>query len=100
MPPLPTARSTRRGSTSRPQRLEDRPDHHKEIQTPIHLDILTFYIWDQFSQRILTILQFFIFVLSLITRIGDHGSKYRFRHITSICQVVYVQRIRCSKNCP
>jgi hypothetical protein len=24
--------------------LEDHPDHHKETQTPIHLDILTFYI--------------------------------------------------------
>jgi hypothetical protein len=36
--------------------LEDSPDHHKEIKTPIHLDILTFYIWDQFSQRILIIL--------------------------------------------
>jgi hypothetical protein len=26
------------------KRLEDRPDHHKETQTPIHLDIFTFYI--------------------------------------------------------
>jgi hypothetical protein len=25
-----------------PARLEDRPDHHEEIQTPTHLDILTF----------------------------------------------------------
>jgi hypothetical protein len=38
--------------------LEDRPDHHEEIQSPTHLDILTFYIWDLFSWRILMILQF------------------------------------------
>jgi hypothetical protein len=37
-----------------------RPDHHKEIQTPINLDILTFYIWDRFSQRILMIFNFYI----------------------------------------
>jgi hypothetical protein len=37
---------------------------------------------------------------NMITCIGDHGSKYRYRHITSVCQVVYVQRIRCSKNSP
>jgi hypothetical protein len=42
----------------------------------------------------------FIFLLSLITCIGDHGSKYRYRNTTSIRQVVYVQRIRCSKNSP
>jgi hypothetical protein len=27
---------------SRPQSLEDHPDHHEEIQTPTRLDILTF----------------------------------------------------------
>jgi hypothetical protein len=42
----------------------------------------------------------FIFVLSLITCIEDHWSKYRYRHITSLRQVVYVQRIRCIKNSP
>jgi hypothetical protein len=35
-----------------------RIDHHEEIQTPTNLDIFTFYIWHQFSRRILMILQF------------------------------------------
>jgi hypothetical protein len=45
--------------TSRPQNLEDHPDHHEEIQTLTPLDILTFYIWDFFLQRILMIFTIF-----------------------------------------
>jgi hypothetical protein len=82
--------------------LEDRPDHHKEIQTPINLDILTFlhFIYGTSFHREFYDFTIFIFVLSLKTCIGDDGSKYRFMHIISIRQVVYVQRIRCSENSP
>jgi hypothetical protein len=85
--------------------LEDRPDNLEEIQTPSDLDILTFlhfyilYMGPVFTDNF-NDFTIFIFVLSLITCIGDHGSKYRFMHITSLRQVVYVQWIRCSKNSP
>jgi hypothetical protein len=42
----------------------------------------------------------FIFVLRLITCIGTTGRSTDVRHITSLRQVVYVQRIRCVKNSP
>jgi hypothetical protein len=47
----------------------------------------------------------FIFVLSLITCVGDHGSSADVRHtyityITSLRQFVYVQQIRCIKDSP
>jgi hypothetical protein len=59
------------------------------VNSPFFIFLLTHYMFR--SLRAL---------LSLITCIGDHGSKYRYRHITSIRQVVYVQWIRCSKNSP
>jgi hypothetical protein len=56
--PLPTARSPRRWWISRLQNLEGYPDHHEEIQMLTPHDILTFYIWDRFLRRILTIYNF------------------------------------------
>jgi hypothetical protein len=57
------------------------------ILTFLHFYIL--YIGPVFTENF-NDFKIFIFVLSLITCIGDHGSKYRYRHITSIRQVVYV----------
>jgi hypothetical protein len=64
------------------------------------LDILTFYIWDPFLRRILMILQFFIFIFNLITCIRTISQSTDVQHITSLRQIVYVQRIRCIKNSP
>jgi hypothetical protein len=61
------------------------------------LDILTFYIWGLFLRRILMILQF---LLNLITCIRAISQSTDVRHITSLHQIPYVQRIRCIKNSP
>jgi hypothetical protein len=42
----------------------------------------------------------FIFVLSLITCVGDHSRSTDVKHIISLHQIVYVQRIRCIKDSP
>jgi hypothetical protein len=47
--------------------MEDRPDHRKEIQTPIHFDILTFLHMGPVFTENFNDFTIFIFVLSLIT---------------------------------
>jgi hypothetical protein len=53
-----------------------------------------------FLRRILMILQFFIFILKLITCIRTTIESTDVQHITSLHQIEYVQRIRCIKNSP
>jgi hypothetical protein len=55
-----------------------------------YFNIFTFYIWDPFSRKILLIFTIFIFVLSLITCIGDYRSKYRCK-----TQHLYVKLCTC-----
>jgi hypothetical protein len=70
--------------------LEDRPDHHKETQTPIHLDILTFLhcIYRTSVHREFYRFYNFMLVLSLITCIGGLRVKvpiYAYYIYTSSC---------------
>jgi hypothetical protein len=44
------------------------------------------------------ILQFFIFILNLISCIRATSPSTDVQHITSLHQIVYVQRISCIKN--
>jgi hypothetical protein len=46
------------------------------------------------------ILQFFIFILNLITFIRTTSQSTDVQHITSLHQIAYVRRIRCIKNSP
>jgi hypothetical protein len=63
------------------------------------LDILTFYIWDRFFAENFDHFTVFIFIFNLITCIRT-TSRSTDVHITSLHQIAYVQRIRCSKNSP
>jgi hypothetical protein len=72
------------------KRLEDHPDHHKETQMPIHLDILTFlhFIYRTRVHRELYWFYSFMLVLSLITCIGGQRVKvpiYAYNIYTSSC---------------
>jgi hypothetical protein len=46
------------------------------------------------------ILQFYIFIYNLISCIRTTSRSTDVQHITSLHQIVYVQRIRCIKNSP
>jgi hypothetical protein len=75
-PLLPTARSPRRWWISRPQNLEDHPDHqwadtnapYEKVFTPLDiLTFLTFYIWDHFFTENFADFTIFIFIFNVIT---------------------------------
>jgi hypothetical protein len=46
------------------------------------------------------ILQFFIFILNLITCVRTISQSTDVQHITSLHQIANVQQIRCIKNSP
>jgi hypothetical protein len=60
------------------------------------LDILTFYIWDRFFTENFDDFTIFIFIFNLITCIRTSRNT-DVQHITSLHQIEYVQRIRCTK---